>query len=151
MAEGKPHAYGERPVDWTEDRVAELRRLWLENHTAREIADHFGTTRNGILGKAFRLALARRKSGPPPVPEPVKDRRSPQYVPPVPKPKPPRPVPVVTAMRRLKLVELENHHCRFPIGNPASPVFRFCAADRRSGATYCPTHQRAAVRHGKED
>lgn len=130
-------------MEWTEVRVAALRQLWADGHSAREIADELGTTRNGILGKAFRLALARRKSGPPPVPEPVKDRRHPQYVPPKhgPRPpQPPRPAPVVTAMRRLTLVDLENHHCRFPIGEPQHKGFYFCAADKAEGQVYCEAH-----------
>jgi GcrA cell cycle regulator len=136
-------------VEWTEVKVAHLRQLWADGHNAREIADELGTTRNAILGKAFRLHLAGRKPGvrpqPPPAPPPP---RKPAVAKPPQKPTsnghPPR-------MRRLTLVELENHHCRWPFNDPRHGSFYFCAADKPHGQVYCPTHQRAAFRHGKED
>jgi GcrA cell cycle regulator len=137
-------------MEWTEVRVAALRQLWADGHSAREIADELGTSRNGILGKAFRLHLPGHKPGvrpQPPPPPPVKVQKAATVKPPqIPTANghPPR-------MRRLALLELENHHCRWPFNDPRHGSFYFCAADKPHGQVYCPTHQHAAFRRGKED
>jgi hypothetical protein len=47
---------------WTEERVEILREMWLNNKTAGQISIRLGTTRNAVIGKAFRLNLRRRPS-----------------------------------------------------------------------------------------
>lgn len=48
---------------WTEERVALLRKLWLEKRSAAEIAAELGgTTRNAVIGKAYREGLSQKKS-----------------------------------------------------------------------------------------
>ncbi len=42
-------------MTWTDERVAELKRLRDEGCSAELIADRLGTTRNAVLGKAWRL------------------------------------------------------------------------------------------------
>ena len=50
-------------MDWTDDRVALLKRLWGEGKTAAEIASELGgVTRNAVIGKAHRLKLSNRVS-----------------------------------------------------------------------------------------
>lgn len=45
------------------------------------------------------------------------------------------------------LLDLEPHHCRWPIGNPRSADFGFCGANRESPLTpYCCEHHRRAAR-----
>jgi GcrA cell cycle regulator len=68
------------------------------------------------------------------------------------------PSPVAPKMRRITLMELSESTCRWPIGEPKSPKFRYCGAygaDNTQGHPYCPYHswtayetpqQRAAVR-----
>ena len=34
-------------------------------------------------------------------------------------------------------LELEPHHCRYPIGDPKTKEFRFCGAPRLDGKPYC--------------
>ena len=48
-------------VDWTEERVETLKRLWLDGATARQIAEILGegVTRNAVIGKANRLGLSK--------------------------------------------------------------------------------------------
>ena len=48
-------------VDWTEERVALLARLWQEGFSARQIAERLGeeVTRNAVIGKANRLGLSK--------------------------------------------------------------------------------------------
>lgn len=50
-------------VPWTEDRVRYLKRRWAEGVPAAKIAEELGdTTRNAVIGKAYRLELS-KKSG----------------------------------------------------------------------------------------
>lgn len=49
-------------MPWTDDQVAELRRLWLAGATGGEIARALKTTKNAAVGKAHRLGLATRPS-----------------------------------------------------------------------------------------
>jgi GcrA cell cycle regulator len=42
---------------WSDDRVAELTRLWAEGYSSSIIAEKMGVTRNAIIGKTFRLGL----------------------------------------------------------------------------------------------
>ena len=49
----------ERVVAWTDDQVADLKKLWLGGQSARVIAAAIGhpATRSAIIGKAHRLGL----------------------------------------------------------------------------------------------
>src|ERR1700719_1093067 len=50
-------------MEWTNDRVEELRRLWGQGQTASRIAELLGgVTRNAVIGKAHRLGLRGRPS-----------------------------------------------------------------------------------------
>src|SRR5258707_3039142 len=50
-------------MEWTNDRIDELRRLWGQGQTASRIADLLGgITRNAVIGKAHRLGLRGRPS-----------------------------------------------------------------------------------------
>lgn len=49
---------------WTDDRIALLRSHWDDGHSATQIALMIGSTsRNAVLGKAFRLGLPPRTPG----------------------------------------------------------------------------------------
>lgn len=46
--------------------------------------------------------------------------------------------------QRKTLAQLDNCHCRWPVGEPGSPGFFFCGApeaDVHRGRSYCPSHQ----------
>src|SRR5271167_1058400 len=50
-------------MDWSNERVEELRRLWGQGQTASRIAELLGgITRNAVIGKAHRLGLRGRPS-----------------------------------------------------------------------------------------
>ena len=50
-------------MDWSNERVEELRRLWGQGQTASRIAELLGgVTRNAVIGKAHRLGLRGRPS-----------------------------------------------------------------------------------------
>jgi GcrA cell cycle regulator len=46
---------------WTEEATARLRSLWDEHLSASEIGRRLGFSKNAVLGKAWRLALPRRR------------------------------------------------------------------------------------------
>lgn len=60
---------------------------------------------------------------------------------------------VVPAEQMVTIVDLEPHHCRFPVGDPATPEFRFCGGTRLIGVSYCESHylrlRYRAPEHGK--
>lgn len=68
---------------WTDERVAELRRLWAEGMEARQIAEALGggATKNSVLGKAHRLRLAGRDehADKPPKPVPACPSATPRF------------------------------------------------------------------------
>jgi GcrA cell cycle regulator len=45
---------------WSEEQVADLKRRWAENETARQIGAAIGVGRNAVLGKIHRLGLSTR-------------------------------------------------------------------------------------------
>ena len=49
-----------------------------------------------------------------------------------------------TKSGNLSLVELDNHTCRWPIGDPQDENFHFCGKKIRLGQTYCEEHSAVA-------
>ncbi len=143
------------PNTWTDERVAELKRLWATGASAGQIAKAMGiTSRNSIIGKAMRLGLtkrgrtagnetsritnkliaAQRKAV-----KPVAVSGGRIYPQPAPVPlrdEPPTPDNVIS------LLSLEAHTCRWPYGTPGTDSFGFCGA--RTPRTYCADHQGGA-------
>lgn len=51
----------------------------------------------------------------------------------------------------LSLTELDNHTCRWPVGDPKDAGFHFCGKKVRLGQTYCEEHSAIAyVKPGKK-
>lgn len=44
----------------------------------------------------------------------------------------------------VRLTELRWHHCKWPIGDPTTPEFRWCGLKRIDGKPYCKKHNRIA-------
>lgn len=58
-------------MNWTQERVEELKSLWAEGHSAHQIAKIFGdVSRNAVIGKVHRLGLAGRATASRPVKRP---------------------------------------------------------------------------------
>lgn len=144
-------------MSWTDDRVDTLRKLWTEGLSASQIAAELGgVTRNAVIGKVHRLGLSgrakgtnnsgggrakkaaaqgtftkasRKAAGAGPKkatattvrPAPVVD---------VPEPKP----------MMLTLLQVTEHTCKYPIGDPQEESFGFCGAKSRDGSPYCEYH-----------
>jgi GcrA cell cycle regulator len=146
---------------WTAERDEMLKQLWADGYSASLIADKLANgsklTRCAVIGRAHRLELPARKDRPPLERKPyrrAKGARKPPRPPPPPPPRPlqpsrlrpaapvPSPPTEPPAMRKLPLLELKPHHCRWPCGEPQLPGFFFCAADKTEDSSYCPYHRR---------
>jgi GcrA cell cycle regulator len=154
-------------MSWTDERVADLRKLHLDGLSAEHIARKLGgVTRNAVIGKLARLGLGRseaarvvaatvkrraagggstgaRKS--PPVTIGVAgngmvfDRG--QARPPA-EPMPPTPPPAPASLK-LRMIDPGFGGCRWPISDPGpgrGEEMRFCCAPRPEGAIYCAHH-----------
>ncbi len=123
-------------MSWTDERVALLKQLWGEGKTAAEIAKELGegVTRNAVIGKAHRLKLSHRAS-------PIQQNDN---VKPAEPKKKLKPVPVVKASKGVKLADLKERMCRWPVGDPQNADFHFCGGQAVSGMPYCEEHARAA-------
>ena len=153
-------------MTWTEERVAELMRLWEAGRSASEIGRMLGVSKNSVVGKAHRMKLAARPSpikrgtGTPtrrpavsPVSKPVvraETQPKVERVAPVAQVQPAarRPAPMV---RRAAAGKGPN--CLWPIGDPGDADFHFCGAPAVPGKPYCAEHCARAyiVRNNRSD
>ncbi|MCS6986866.1 MAG: GcrA cell cycle regulator [Sphingomonadaceae bacterium] len=147
------------PFVWTEERIALLKKLWQEGHTASQIAEALGEglTRNAVIGKAHRLGLSQRPSplkpaeratavaenaaaGPPGTGAPglaalPAEARQAPAVPTAPR-RPPRPAKPA----KVTLLDLTDKMCKWPIGHPDEPDFHFCGKPVHQSFPYCLDH-----------
>src|SRR3989304_3601865 len=145
---------GARRAKWTPAREKLLTDLWSTSLSQEKIATRVGITRQALAEKAQRLGLPPRAK-----------RRSPGFG----AQRPSNPIPKKQQRRRFDftkifaaidstwldhiqpveqrktLLELQPHHCRWPIGDPQLPDFFFCAADKADGFSYCAGHLRASI------
>lgn len=145
---------------WTDERTAELRRLWVEEKlSGAEIAKRMGLAhRNAIMGKVHRLGLTRSRNGDagadPSDAAPAATPKAPEKQPDpsagvlpetaavtAPEPKPETPKERADDTFGLHpVMQLKERHCRWPIGDPQLPGFRFCCGERTAGTPYCRAH-----------
>ena len=132
-------------MSWTDERVEQLKKLWAEGLSASQIARTMGgVTRNAVIGKVHRLGLsgravttrserprytshARPRPSRPALPEPVVIDE-------------PEPAPGEFST----VLSLNDRICKWPIGNPGEPGFRFCGHKAVDGTPYCADHARKA-------
>jgi GcrA cell cycle regulator len=159
---------------WTDDRVEQLKKLWSEGFSASQIAAEMGgVTRNAVIGKVHRLGLSGRgKTNAPGAARPRKPR--PTGVAPAAPPTPfrgntalaakfaPRPeaqpLPevrldedvVIPFSERVTIMELREFMCRWPMGDPTKPDFRFCGGQANGSLPYCSHHARIAYQPATE-
>ena len=135
---------GDIIVSWTDERVALLKKLWVEGKSAAEIAKTLGggLTRNAVIGKAHRLKLSNRVS-------PIQQNT--RKAPIVEKPIQEKLVTAKLANTSKKkvsggvaMVNLKEYMCRWPEGDPKEPGFHFCGDEKIPGLPYCEMHARLA-------
>ncbi len=164
-------------MEWTEEQIETLRRLWTEGLSTAEIGRRMGISKNAVVGKAHRLHLPARPSpirrrGDDSTPAPRQAQRSTR--PTVPRASPlfsavaARPAPLqaqaaaqsqrapapVVPMPRAEPLRTGNATCCWPIGEPGTPNFRFCGAPALVGKPYCAEHAAIAyvrVKDRRED
>lgn len=132
---------------WTDERIAELIRLWRNGNSVAHIARVIGhPSRSAIIGKVHRLGLQRvRKSRP-------EHSRSPEVTMPKPKPKPalPRP-PAATPIRDgIGVMDLTHDMCRWPYGDVRAEGVTFCGRPALEGRSYCREHFLLSIRRAAE-
>ena len=156
-------------MNWTDERVESLKKLWAEGLSASQIAAQLGgVSRNAVIGKVHRLKLsargrataapARQKKTSSPAPRPSRPSSRPmtttigatalqvQYdAEPIAR-QHLRPVEdvVVPMSRHLKLIELSEQTCKWPNGDPLSEEFSFCGNNSEESGPYCRYHSRIA-------
>ncbi len=166
-------------MNWTDERVEKLKRLWADGLSASQIAAQLGgVSRNAVIGKVHRLSLpGRAKSGgsgsAPRAKRATSAPRAPNYASRAAirtvtrsagatalKPaisveieevdsRPAEDV-VVPISRHLALTELTERTCKWPIGDPLQDDFHFCGNDAGDGSPYCKYHARLAFQPSAE-
>lgn len=146
----------EAHATWTTERVALLKNGIAAGLSCAQIAREIGVSRNAVIGKANRLGLSRvksatagqgRRAG---VPNGARTRiaasqRTLRAVWAEPESFAQAPQP---SANRCSLFELQQWHCRWPMGDPASENFGFCGCKPAGDLPYCPAHARMAYRPG---
>ena len=149
---------------WTSERIQTLIALWNEGLTTSEIGRRLGITKNAVVGKVHRLGLKKRAS-------PIRSRGI-TTTRPTPTPKLPKadeagaataqtaepqaadaPVaaaPVPPKRRTGPVVQLDSLKpgmCSWPVGEPGTDDFHFCADTVVPEKPYCLEHcERAYVK-----
>ncbi|MCB5177627.1 GcrA family cell cycle regulator [Microvirga lenta] len=155
-------------VTWTDERVELLKKLWSDGLSASQIAAELGNvTRNAVIGKVHRLGLSgrakdkaastaqrpRKAARAPSAPAPIAlPDRSNVVVAPLPQPPLIEEEPEILAgddvaipmSERVTIMDLRESMCRWPMGDPTKPEFRFCGARSITGLPYCTHHARIA-------
>lgn len=149
---------------WTEERTEQLKKMWAEGLTGRQIANYLGgISRNSVIGKVHRLKLPERQAGNPRavgVSRRFNRSRNPGASATITTPREKkyrtfgnpliqeivsraRPVVdefVIPIGERKKLIDLEPGDCCSPIGDPKADDFHFCGRPRVIGLPYCTHH-----------
>lgn len=145
-------------MNWTDEQVDLLKRLWGEGISASQIGDRIGCSRNAVIGKVTRMRLASRKTtrrldgfAARPKRAAKRPRLTPMikhnpvaelfaadaYVPPAEE-------IFIPAEERKSLLQLDDTDCRWPIGDPLKPDFHFCNRQKMLSLPYCEVHSRRA-------
>lgn len=147
--------------NWNQEgALDDLKRLHEGGYSCSQIALELsaaftGTpSRNAVIGKLFRLGLVSKHGHGRPAVNPTPERRerfkatSTKRPPPhrnySPVPTPPQPIdlPPTQSDCAVTLVDLEQHHCRWPVSEPAEMMF--CGVRKHGDYPYCIKHVRMA-------
>lgn len=139
---------------WSKESLEALKALAGQGLSASQIAGQMGVSRNAVIGKIHRCGIALRGHMHLAADRPAKPKREPKV----------RAAPIRHFLRRMvpevkpptmiapeppppeggvALIDIGHGECRWPLGDPLSPDFRFCGGAVRQGA-YCAAHARLA-------
>ena len=165
---GAPRIVREGLMNWKDPETAALlRRLWSEGHSCSIIARKIGgVTKNAVIGAVTRANLPRRdtttrlpsgrlvigkhqlhkwhkKKSAANKGKPFTLRDRPQMT--ISADPTPLPQPAPDDKARISFNKLENHHCRWPVGDTSdvgldTPIFCGLSRVPGSGSSYCPGH-----------
>ena len=167
-------------MNWTDERVELLKKLWSEGLSASQIAAQLGSvTRNAVIGKVHRLKLSSRGRS---TAAPVRQKKTVQATsaskgvsraasvtrsvttsigatalqaqfdaePVARYHVRPTENVVVPISRRLQLVQLSERTCKWPNGDPLTEDFSFCGNDAAETGPYCGYHAKIAFQPASE-
>ncbi|WP_295808663.1 GcrA family cell cycle regulator [uncultured Nitratireductor sp.] len=164
-------------MNWTDERVETLKKLWAEGLSASQIAAQLGgVSRNAVIGKVHRLKLSSRGRATSPRTRQKKTPAAPSTTTRRPRNTRPSTVTVgatalqvqfdeepvartylrptedvvVPISRKLELVQLTETTCKWPNGDPLSEDFSFCGNDAGENGPYCTYHSRIAYQPASE-
>ncbi len=133
--------------------VETLKSMWADGATGTEIAMAIpGASRSSVIGKARRLKLQQRQARVavrrPRPPHESAIRKKARHTP-VKREAPPAVEPtgievIVDDIPVIPLLELTEHTCKWPVGDPWDPGFGFCGAPSMEAKPYCEFHSRRA-------
>lgn len=134
---------------WSEETKEALKALADKGLSASQAALHFdGMTRNSAVGIAFRYPFQFHGSSKNRVYAAKVDRaRSSANLPQI---QTWKCAEVTELAIPVTFAELEPHHCRFPLGDPLSPDFRYCGGNKHDGYSYCGKHCRVSFETTEE-
>jgi GcrA cell cycle regulator len=158
---------------WTAEAVEDLKKLALQGKSASHISLALGVgSRNAVIGKASRIGIklsgggaSVRGKGMPRAPRPkwapahttrpqAEAQRSGAAGAHEPKVSPGHDrvtgmsfaVAEIGEMRRLRLEDIRDSACRWPLGDPRSGDFAYCGLTPVGGQSYCAGHCQMAYR-----
>lgn len=165
-------------MNWTDERVELLKKLWAEGLSASQIASRLGgVTRNAVIGKVHRLKLSSRgrASASQPRAKKVSSGNGVRAA-----ARPARTVTVTATVgatalaaqfdaepvaqqmlrpvenvvipisRRLGLLQLTERTCKWPNGDPLDEDFSFCGNEAGESGPYCGYHSKMAYQPASE-
>ena len=145
-------------MEWNDERVALLSKLWKQGLSASQTARQLGgVSRSAVIGKVHRLGLAARdlpaqpgaRGGRPPSRWTATRTEAPPLLR-APVAKASRTVASVPVPLDIRpsatILTLGEHACRWPIGDPGEVGFGFCGAATTSHPSYCDGHANLGLR-----
>ena len=165
-------------MSWTDERVEQLKQHWIDGKSASQIASLLGNglTRNAVIGKVHRLGMAGRAKSPNSGGSRPRQAAPSSAAHRIATPRAARAAPrimrgatalaiapqahsevepqafesvVVPMSLRVTIVELKEAMCRWPLGDPTSPDFRYCGSPAMTGP-YCAHHGGLAYQPAQE-
>ncbi|MFI4994558.1 MAG: GcrA family cell cycle regulator [Hyphomicrobiales bacterium] len=159
-------------MSWDGERVELLCKLWQDGISASRIAAQLGAgiTRNAVIGKVHRLGLSGRAKPTASTGAAARPKRiaathttqktvalrgntlmvrevviaedyetavQPQAV-------------VIPISERVTITELRDNMCRWPLGDPLAPEFRYCGTKCDPSVPYCLPHGRLAYQQAPD-